>query len=527
MSDALEFVRRVGAEATPKSNANGIAIYDIDVSATFRGLQDPVKLVHVSERYAVEGAFDLEAVSRHIGQLQVNSRQVALFLVNGERSRPNTVVPAAWLVLDRVLVQAVTGAANPRVALGKLMRDKLRLGVLAPYSTSHTPSQAMFYGRDAELRDVAQNPGESFTLIGPRRIGKSSLARIMEAQIRKSAGPALRLAADRYAFSTAYVDCDLLPNLDQPVDDFFEQVLKAMKLEARDIAYNRKVFGRTIRATTPFEYFNALVSSKFSSVTLVIDEVDALIQHERKNGWPLLHKVQGLADRARGTTADGDRCRTNVILVGFAVLHDAMFDTDFPFYQRCRPLVIGNLGKSATTQLIVEPFRELAVKIEPEDEVVNRIYEQTGGMPSLVQAVCKEILLRLEVEGIRTITPALVDDAIRKLGPVANYMSWVDFQATALEKAIVYFAAPLKRLRAEDLAKFLASKGIHVDKNALNGPLDRLALANILRATRRYDTYEFSVEAFRRAVTAMTDRAAVLERLVSDARQEWGRRHSR
>lgn len=481
-------------QIAPEEVANvSWVLYLCDYSSLFRRFADAIPtLVFVSGNLD-----DFEDALSHSSALHFDLSIVVVFPELYEAVR-HRFQGRRTAVLEPKDLSAVTTSTTPKSSLRVLIRSLVPIGYLSPYNTNYVTPHTMFFGRQREIADIDKGYNDNYVVVGPRRIGKSSLAREIQ-RIRQAArGP--MLSQNRYAFSVAYADCNLIPDLDDPEESLFEALLSSMKLEARDTFKNRHLFGKRQRSLTPFEFFKKLVEVKYKSLTVIVDEVDGLLEADRKRSWKLLRKFQGLVDQVRrGET--GTATPTNVILVGFTNLYQALYDQDFPFYGRCKLVLVGNLDRSAVESLVTEPMVELGFRMRERQQILDRIMNETGGMPSIVQSVCGELTQALHSQKRKTITPDLVQGIIEAERPLEDYTNWFDFHTQDLEKLVVYFMGGNPQLKVKDLVGYLRRSGCSdLIASDLFLLLDNLALANILRETVRHEVYEYAVDAFRRTI---------------------------
>jgi len=209
--------------------------------------------------------------------------------------------------------------------------------------------------------------------------------------------------------------------------------------------------------------------------------------------------------------------RPAIILSGFIELHRSLYDQSFPFFGRVKTFTLGNLEHEAVTELVTEPMREIGIRIAEPNEVVNRIIYHTGGMPSVVQSLCAQVVETLASAPSPVLTPELVERLISTQTPLSDYLNWFDFNTNPIEKAIVYYSAPQRRFSLSAFRRF-ARGSIHTNQpfTELNIALDHLAFANIFREVKRHESYDFSVEAFRKVIEERVRREGDITSIVRD-----------
>lgn len=411
-----------------------------------------------------------------------------------------------WIGADKSAFEGAAASMQPANALRRIVLGRFSLTQLSPYQTEHHVEDEMFFGRDQALQDIVDQPDQSFAILGPRRAGKSSLAKKLERQLRAMAAKRVDRTSRILPGRVAYVDCNRLPDLGPAEDDFFEAAIASLGVSARDVFLNRPLFGKRQRNLVPYKFFAKLVAFRYPGLTLIIDEVDAVIERRPHGPWPLLRKVQGLLDGLAGSSSDDRSARPRVVVAGFLSLQRGLYDPNFPLHGRLKSILPANLGKKAVRQLVLEPLRELGLRFSNDQDIIRRIILHTGGMPAVVQELCHELLKELDRSGRKTVTAAQVESVIASQRPVAKYVGYFDHIASDLERLIVQYSAPRRNFRRGEFSEFCREKGWRQpDADYLNGALDGLVFANILTEVERGSNYSFAVEAFRQVLVEKID----------------------
>jgi hypothetical protein len=349
----------------------------------------------------------------------------------------------------------------------------------------------MFFGRHSICNDIINAGDTNFAIVGPRRIGKTSLAHMINQQLRTERRR-VPFKGSRELTPVAYVDCNLIPRLSD--DDFFSFALDSMGLEARDKYYARTtILGRRVVHLSVAEFFTRLVSRKYFGLTFIIDEVDALLEEESHRDFALFRKLQGLIDGDFGA---------RLILTGFIRLRQSLYNSLFPLYGRLRTVTLSGLHYSEVEDLVSEPMREVGINIHGTSSVIDNIMFHTGGLPALVQSACARAVERLEAEASRQLTADKIEKILQEYDPIIDFLNWFDFNSTELDKIIVYYAAAVGKLDVSDFRRRCdVSRFDLTRRGSLARILDDLVLANIFRPSLD-GSYTFTIEAFRRIVAS-------------------------
>jgi adenosyl cobinamide kinase/adenosyl cobinamide phosphate guanylyltransferase len=496
-----EFLKALQVNHAQEHEHDGIGVYAVDLSNIYRKFNDPVKLAVVGSEFGQGSqSRSTEVLTNALLRLGIAGMQMVVLVLPEHDLGPEIEgFPAEWVILSAGDIQFIAGARRPKSEFARIIRNQVRLPLLSPYSTTFVVSPKMFFGREAELAEVQGRLQENVVIAGPRRIGKSSFA----AELMR------RLAAEhRWVIVTA--DCNQLPG-DNDEEELFRMLTHSLGYKDRDTHKNRKLFGRTVRSGSWFEFFKYLTKERSDPVLVIIDEIDGLIDHDRTRSWATMRKLQGLLDAGQ----------INTVVIGFKKLYHALYDVSFPLYRRSRAIILENLSREATGKLIREPMKELGITIPNESEVISEIFHETGGMPSIVQSICREAVRLLHQRGETQLTPQLVESILRsKSSPIDEDLRLIDYDLGQLEKALVYYSAPLNRLSVDEFVQHLGQQQVRdFGRDDVRMALDDLVLANIFREIERHTTYEFTVAALKQALERRPERPEILDRMLMEMRR--------
>lgn len=236
---------------------------------------------------------------------------------------------------------------------------------LLPYATAgEVEDERMFFGRGQVLNELYQKPRH--LLIGPRRIGKSSLLRRLAERTRELA----RMGEiEREVIYLDFMDVD----------------------DARTAAWRLvDKLGINVPAGAGGEQlFLDLLRRRYADKkrkgVILIDEFDRLARDDAQRGHRLVKGMRTL--QAEGVCS--------FVLTGFEYLYRENLDQTSPLYNFATVRIIGPLDRASTHALVTEPMERVGVRFENK-ELVERIFEQTGGYPSVVQRLCAELLHKLD-----------------------------------------------------------------------------------------------------------------------------------
>jgi WD40 repeat protein len=325
---------------------------------------------------------------------------------------------------------------------------------LSPYVGGGAVTTAsMFFGRAAELRQIADERPHNVLLVGPRQMGKSTLLHALERRIRAR--------GDLDVQHHTLVSDDLLTFL-------------ASKM------------GRP-RPTTEAELYELLAGETLRPRMWLLDEADGLVRADRELGYMLSRTLRALAD-------DG---RAFFVLAGFWQLYAAVaLDPNSALRNFGRTLRLGPLDRDAARDLATKPMAALRLTYDTH-ATVEYLLDQTGCRANLVSVACSGLIESLDPTA-RSLTREHVEAVLRRDKGVRDALSFwrgsggTDGQRTdglpawarALDRALLRTAllclADGQRPSRSDLRSRLDAAGLRPTGDAFQQSLDRVELSYLL-----------------------------------------------
>ena len=257
----------------------------------------------------------------------------------------------------------------------RLILSVINLHTISPFVTAGATPETMFVGREKEIREIVEHATTTnYVVVGGRRIGKTSLLRRLHG-IRLPAAGVLAL----------YQDCTIISSyagfLATPLRDW----------RPAPPAQAPATFGDLLK-----------MPALDQPLMLLLDEADKIVNLDRQQGWPILEAMRALTNSSN----------VKVVLCGERVLLGALQDSSGPLFNLVDPVRLGPLDYPSVADLIVRPMSQLGIRLVPEDEVVERIWDITSGHPNLVQRLCSRLLDRLLRENPdREIVQQIISDS--------------------------------------------------------------------------------------------------------------------
>lgn len=351
--------------------------------------------------------------------------------VLGQVPRVKFVVVSADALRDLLLDE------QPTRKLETIISAQVPVADLSPYQTTGgVKTDALFFGRERELRTITGRDLHNFLVVGPRQMGKSTLLQAIE-----------RWTKARRDLEAHYVvlgDADLQAHLATHLDP-----------------------NQPVGAAIP--PFRQLAAGDPGRPRLwLIDEVDAFVDADARAGYPTLGTMRALAEEGRAY----------FILAGFWDLYRAVvFDEKQPLRNFGEQLRIGPLDERAALALVTEPMAALGLSWD-SPETTAHLLAQAGLRANLLVLACKGMieslprdtrtLTREHLERVLREDPDLRDQGRRWRGEMPLY------------RAVVRQALLLGRPTREEIREALKARGAVLRGEDFDRALDHRELSYVL-----------------------------------------------
>jgi len=481
MEDSLGLTPRLHDEVL------GYQLYLVDLSSWKLRFSDRTPMLWITE--ADLTALSERELAQSIGDA-IRTRNLEdrypILLIDGPGQAIQAHLRTAFvqaLTLDRFAQAAVMESRRPTGELLDHLSIQLDLAALSPYETSKPVTGSRFFGREVEVRRILQSPESNVAIMGIRRIGKTSLMREVERQLRELASES---GDDTAQERIQFMDCSALTS----PEDFVREVVR--RLRAQELP---RLSNRQYPIYFP-DFLRRMAQRTGGRLVFFLDEFDKLLTWHRHDDF-LLNAL-----RASGISGDA-----RFIVGGFRDVMRASSDLDSPLYNFARPILLKEFSRDQVATMVMGPLESLGVRFERRNEVVNRIYDETAGQPNLVQFYCSILVEEMDRQGIRTISPEslfpVYDNEVFRAFVLSTFMD----NTTHLEKAIVF--AILAELGADDafglneVDTVLELQGLQVPLTDLDHACQNLTLAGTFAARGRQ--YRFATPVFPRMLAESYD----------------------
>ena len=259
------------------------------------------------------------------------------------------------LVLSAEEIVRLLDSANPIYDLKSYLCKQVSRRTLNPYDFNLPTNRNMFFGRRKELNRLCEEENTNFAITGPCRIGKTSLLKQYEYEMKSKGDNRIRYHIDFY-------DCE------KRTSDGVARFI-ASKIKASSDGYHMTAKGLV-------DYLKRQYSIEGQPLELLLDEVDGVCHTE--------------AFEFLGHAAKGGLCR--LILCGRGTLFKMLMDKGSAFECRLETIRPEPLDYESARRLILEPLEDLGFAIGEQEKVVENLFELTGRLPHLLQYSGKKLV---------------------------------------------------------------------------------------------------------------------------------------
>lgn len=503
--------------------AGGRCCLRVDIHNLFRGLSDCIRIVTFEKAVVPDASPDPEGLKLAlIKDFAIPDNALAIILHTNADSLDEKLTPS-WVIGEPTSFMA-SFAQGGSAFLKQFVIARFPLALLNPYTSESSAPEPMFFGRTEETRDLCAHRAH-YIIVGPRRGGKTSLARHVCRLLRRDSRYRIAVGGRgedaTSVYSAAYVDLQSLTNL----ACLWEAVLRNMGVHQRELVGNtakKLALGprRKIVEKPPFELLCDLLQHRFARSVLIFDEVDPSIDADRARGWPTFAKLRALADNSD--------IGARVIVLGYDRLYWASKLTDFPLHGRFRLKRLGNLGPEAVEELVRLPMEELGLTLDQPAQIVRRIDSATGGMPNLIQDVCRLLVDRPEAETRRIVSLRATKDLLEVEGSALIRSVCYGFEEieNPVTRLVAYLAALRTEIRFDHMLESIRKDyHVDVDDQATRAAFDDLLLHSVFQESEAGRIYSFASELLQRELaTACAGQHAriLIDAIVASAKKTHG-----
>ncbi len=225
-----------------------------------------------------------------------------------------------------------------------------------------------------------------------------------------------------------------------------------------------------------FPNFLERMSKQFKSkIIFLLDEIDNLVIMQRGD-WELFRMLR----------ASSNKGVCQYIIAGFREAMREQYLLDSPFYNFAQEIRLSEFSRQQARDLIVTPMENLRVRLHNQEEIVNRIYDETSGQPNLIQYYCLILLRNLDQTGKRELSPESLLDVYADEGFTSHLLTSFMQNTENREKALIYAIllsaeeAGKKGFSQEVIDNMLHKGGIDLKQKSIDDACNLLTLAGVI-----------------------------------------------
>lgn len=328
-------------------------------------------------------------------------------------------------------------AEEPVRLLETTISEQISVSELSPYQVAGgVKLENLFFGREREVRAIADRSVRNFLVVGQRQMGKSSL---LLAVLRR-----LQARTDLDACYVELADADL----------------------HRRLARERERVPADGLTLPPFVEIAAGVPSR--PRVWLIDEADDFISADAKAGYPLLQTMRALAEEGRAY----------FILAGFWDLYRAVvLDEKQPLRNFGEHLRLEPLDARSALALVTEPMAALSLEWDTPS-TPEFLVEQAGRRANLLVLACKALVESLPPE-THALTREHLERALREDKDLRDQgRRWRGDHP--LHRAVVRQALLLGKPTREEVRQALKARGADIRSSDFDEAMDHRELSYVL-----------------------------------------------
>ena len=272
-------------------------------------------------------------------------------------------------VLDHEDLKGILLSGSPRERFLDLLIQQVNVAALSPFRVMG-PVTEMFYGREPERRKIMNTfshpEGMSFAVVGPRRIGKSSLLKRIKQEVEQKEG-----------FKAIYLDSSIWRD---DIETWHSAILRELGIQEE-----RRELEHFVGA------IDAYCRSRRLKLVLLLDDVDNLLSADERHDHIFFSTLRALINQA---------C-VKVLVAGYRTLYHQLFSDNSSLSSILEPIVLSALDRRDAFSHVKESLHPIFT-IEHAD--IDCILDKTACHPSYVQFFCGRLVSHAYAQGQRTIT---------------------------------------------------------------------------------------------------------------------------
>jgi len=316
--------------------------------------------------------------------------------------------------------------------------------VVSPFKYLGPCSPDLFVGREDIISNILNNRQAGYAITGGRRIGKTSLLLKIQYDIsernKQKIVESHHGKSSRQGFDCCYVDCINLYSFQDVYDEIFRKMNPRLykKQQTNDLT----------------ELVNRTSALKEKKLLLMLDEMDDLMEMASVNDTEAIEFQKNLQKAA-------NQGMLKFIICGFRNISQVIHNPKHPFFNLCKGIYLNTLKKREIKKLLImSDLKQLfEIKHYNMNKVVDRLYEASGGYPSVIQFIADQ-LIRTDNEGI--VFPNTIGKIMDSKETRAFVLETLIMNTNTFERLICILAVNLSIISNETVINALLGKGVQM-----------------------------------------------------------------
>ena len=288
-------------------------------------------------------------------------------------------------IFDLKCAEALRSGSNldsKYTGLGVELTRFLGTQALSPYVRRKPAVAGRFFGRSLLVRQLLEaGNGENFTIVGNRRIGKTSV--LFEIKDRLAA---------MYNMQSIRI-CSFSAGIHDTAEGVVQNMLEALGA-ARE---SEKVQADPRKIRDLPAMLKSFAARTRSRLVVCMDEIDRVLQFDARQDNQLFWILKAAFEVPEH----------RLFMAGFREAVKAYYDYNHPLYNLGQMKILSCLKHEETLEMVRLPLARMGIPIG-DSELPETIYRETGGHPELIQMLCKDIIrMHEDSEGAPTMEDIL------------------------------------------------------------------------------------------------------------------------
>jgi len=335
--------------------------------------------------------------------------------------------------------------------MGALEMTKCPFHYLGPCSSD------MFVGREKLIRGIFIDSQVGYAIAGGRRIGKTSLLFKLQSEVKEG-----KKTHSSKAYHPLYMDCSNFATFHDLMKDIslrlFPKYYLGHSADGYEFSFNK--------------ILNRVKGLWNKTLILMLDEMDSLVEKAEE-------KSEDSDVFFNSLRAEANKGSVKLVITGFREVSKMIQNSAHPFYNLCEKKRLGVLENHEVSELISRPFSRMGITLEPKKEIISKICEVTGGHPSLVQFIAKQLF---QSRQSNTITLEDFNRVIKSEDSIEFILDNFVLNANELESLLCLLVLDKEEFTNNTVLEIMQRKGIVLENPAkkVYTALRNLTFNNIL-----------------------------------------------